>query len=165
MTIEEIIKKNEEAGHTFFHEENMRWFRSRVHSRVYEGTGGIFFVTSEQKRSLTGASRRFYSVRRFSLSGDIRVNGMWFKTSAKAHGVAKRLSNLKVLDAHLMDGWVPMFGDEELEEILDIRKIEIRLCPRTGNYIVPEWVASAMKVYDRDGFAGMDKKEFLSKIA
>ncbi len=48
MNIEEIKKNNIEAGRFFFSPETMRFFGSRVHPAVYEGPGGIYFVTSEQ---------------------------------------------------------------------------------------------------------------------
>ena len=46
MTIDDIKRRHIEFGGKFFDKEHMRWFKSRVHSKVYEGTGGVYFVTS-----------------------------------------------------------------------------------------------------------------------
>ena len=61
MTIEDIREANRRKGGHFFDPKTMRAFQSRVLDTVYEGPGGIFFVTSE--RVDTGP--RFYKVRHF----------------------------------------------------------------------------------------------------
>ena len=55
------IEANRRKGGHFFDPKTMRAFQSRVLDTVYEGPGGIFFVTSE--RVDTGP--RFYKVRHF----------------------------------------------------------------------------------------------------
>ena len=45
MTIKEIERKT--GGH-WWDKSSMRFFGTRVHEAVYEGPGGVFFVTSER---------------------------------------------------------------------------------------------------------------------
>lgn len=45
MTIQEI--QSQTKGH-WWDKDTMRFFRTRVHEAVYEGPGGVFFVTSEK---------------------------------------------------------------------------------------------------------------------
>ena len=52
--------KEDYHGH-FFGRTTMRFFNSRILSAVYQGPGGIFFVTSERFDELP----RHYTVRRF----------------------------------------------------------------------------------------------------
>jgi len=56
MNINEIKKRNADSGRHFFEAGTMAFFSSRVCSEVYEGRGGVFFVTSERydPRSLDG---------------------------------------------------------------------------------------------------------------
>jgi hypothetical protein len=66
-TIDKIVQANEDAGHYFFSEDTMRFFRSRVLDEVYEGPGGVFFVTSEQFEDSAGHLwPRKYKVRQFN---------------------------------------------------------------------------------------------------
>lgn len=47
--IEHIKKANKDAGYYFFEPDTLRFFKSRISSRVFEGSGGfLFFVTSEE---------------------------------------------------------------------------------------------------------------------
>ena len=77
----------------WFSPDTMRFFRTRVGRYVYQGGGGIYFVTSEQYRP--GASR-LYSVRRFWPEADeISTVGEFqgYKTRALAIGAAKRAAS------------------------------------------------------------------------
>lgn len=65
-TMDEIRRANENAGLHFFDAGALRFFRSRIGKTVYQGPGGVYFVTSEQYVSHTGSAPRRYSVRRFS---------------------------------------------------------------------------------------------------
>lgn len=60
-------------GSHWFSPSSMRFFSSRVGSKVYQGVGGIFFVSSEQLRYSDGTcERRKYTVRQFNPeTGDI----------------------------------------------------------------------------------------------
>ena len=48
MNIDEIKRRNAHAGRFFFSKDTLSFFQSRVNSEVYEGPGGVFFVTSER---------------------------------------------------------------------------------------------------------------------
>jgi hypothetical protein len=63
-TMSDIQKANADAGRSFFSPDTMRWFRSRVSDEVYQGPGGVFFVTSEQDKGLS-IYPRLYTVRQF----------------------------------------------------------------------------------------------------
>jgi hypothetical protein len=63
--IDDIRMADRAAGRFFFEPGTMRVFRSRIGRRVYQGPGGIFFITSEQFIGSTGATPRKYTVRRF----------------------------------------------------------------------------------------------------
>jgi hypothetical protein len=86
--------KNENArknGH-FFEPATMRFFKSRVCAQVFEGVGGVFFVTSESQAT---SGMRYYTVRSFDpLSGSVSTVGEFqqYGTRAKALKVAKAAS-------------------------------------------------------------------------
>lgn len=84
-----IRHANEDAGLYWFSPATLRFFRSRVSAAVYQGTGGIYFVTSEQGPNMS----REYSVRRFDPAiGGVDTHGEFqaYATAAQAHGAAKR---------------------------------------------------------------------------
>jgi hypothetical protein len=62
-TISAIRAANKRAGQHFFDPGTMRFFRSRTINYVYEGPGGVFFVTSESNGS--DGNPRLFTVRRF----------------------------------------------------------------------------------------------------
>lgn len=65
-TIEDIKAANKAAGLYYFEPDTMRFFKSRVSSRVYQGPGGVFMVTSEQFSDFEGnTAERRYTVRQF----------------------------------------------------------------------------------------------------
>lgn len=82
-------------GH-FFSRGAMRFFRSRVLPMVYQGRGGIYFVTSEQFVSSTGyVAPRKFSIRRFDpVSGTITTAGAFNEigTAREARAVARMLA-------------------------------------------------------------------------
>ena len=94
-TIEDI----KTACPVWFSVSNLQFFRSRVHSRVYNGPGGTYFVSSEQFVPISGhPSPRRYTVRRFlpaGLRGFIDTVGEFqaYSTRTEAHNAAKRLAN------------------------------------------------------------------------
>lgn len=69
MTIQEIKRANRKAGQYFFSPDTMRFFASRVSSSVFEGAGGIYFITSEKK--CFDDNRRVFHVRRFNPNGSV----------------------------------------------------------------------------------------------
>ena len=71
-TLAEIKAENKRTGGFFFEKGTMRFFNSRVLSTIYQGPGGVFFVTAE-----TGPSEKTaFTVRRFHPEdGDITTSG------------------------------------------------------------------------------------------
>jgi hypothetical protein len=64
--INDIITANKVARKHFFSKDTMRFFSSRVLEPVYQGAGGVFFVTSEQRKNFGGDGPRRYTVREFN---------------------------------------------------------------------------------------------------
>lgn len=98
-SITEIERWNEWGGYYFFSPDTKRFFKSRVLSEVFQGPGGIYFVTSE-KRGFDDY-RRCYSVRNFlPQTGNVvsarNAEGYQldkFATAAQAKRASKRLAN------------------------------------------------------------------------
>ena len=66
-TIAAIREADHRAGRYFFSPDTMRFFNSRVLPAVYEGPGGVYFLTSEKFRGSDGVSApRKYTIRRFT---------------------------------------------------------------------------------------------------
>lgn len=88
--IHEIKDANRAAGLHFFDAETLKFFHSKVYPTVYQGPGGVYFVTSEYRDS---PSDREYAVRQFNVSNaHIRTETKYSdKNSAVAH--AKRSAN------------------------------------------------------------------------
>ena len=88
-TMYQIRKANDEAGHYFFSEGAMRFFRSRVHDEVY---GAGFFVTSEAAPN----EPRFYTVRFAQPDGSITTVGEFqqYASRSGAHAAAARYAAL-----------------------------------------------------------------------
>ncbi|MBW3127279.1 hypothetical protein [Hymenobacter profundi] len=79
------------GGH-FFSAGALRFFRSRISEKVYQGPGGIYFVTSEQ---FDERSPRLYTVRCFQpQSRGIDTIGLFQQhtTGRRAHAEAARLA-------------------------------------------------------------------------
>lgn len=97
-TIDRIKDDAKEKGSHFFDRDTMRFFRSRVSSNVYNGLGGIYFVTSEQ---FSSTSRRGYTVRKYEpKTGDISsVSTFNTLTSSQAHRLASNLSKQLLTNA------------------------------------------------------------------
>lgn len=87
-TINDIQTAMRQNGSHWFDPDTMRFFKSRVLSTVYQGSGGIYFVTSECGPS----GHRAYSVRKFTPETfDISTVGEFNEmTKARAVGLAKR---------------------------------------------------------------------------
>jgi hypothetical protein len=64
-TMAAIRETNKRAGGSWFSRGNMRAFGTRLPRRVFEGPGGVFFVTSE----LPPHGPRMYTVRQFHPDG------------------------------------------------------------------------------------------------
>ena len=61
VNMDQIMERNKKAGYLFFSDKNSFAYRSHVFYTVYQGVGGIYFVTSEQPDNLD----RGYTVRQF----------------------------------------------------------------------------------------------------
>jgi len=87
-TIGNIKQRNKDCGKFYFEPDTMRFFKSRVSEQVYEGPGGIFFVTSERGPS----DVRAYTARRFNpKTGDVSTAGPFNTMSRQsAHLYAKK---------------------------------------------------------------------------
>lgn len=86
-TIQQIIDGNAAAGQFYFSPDTMRFFRSRVMSRVFPVPDGAVFVTSEKN----DWSPRTYTVRRFYEStGEVEtVDFPGFQEYATYNGAMK----------------------------------------------------------------------------
>ena len=85
-TIDEIKQANEDAGQCWFSPSSMKFFRSKVHSPVYEGN---FFVSSEQA---SAGHPRLFSVRYLDENGHVKTKGKFqrYTTLVLARRVARR---------------------------------------------------------------------------
>jgi uncharacterized protein (DUF1330 family) len=94
MTIDDIKAANKAAGGHWFDADTLRFFRSQVTPTVYEGPGGVFFVTSEQYASMEGPLHpRRYSLRQFHPeTGSVDTVGDFqqYRTSLAARQAARK---------------------------------------------------------------------------
>lgn len=87
-TIDDIERANDRAGYHWFEPATKRFFRSRVCAEVYQGPGGIFFVTSEKGPH----SGRAFTIREFKPeTADIDTFGP-FNTLSRSR--AQRLARI-----------------------------------------------------------------------
>lgn len=99
--ITEIRAANAAAGQFFFEPATLRFFRSRILPKVYQGPGGIYFVTSEQFVPSSGVpAARKYTVRKFNpADADIDTVGTFNDlTQREAMRVAALLAAGKAVD-------------------------------------------------------------------
>ena len=68
-TIGQIKEANREAGHHFFDESTIRFFRSRIHGGVIHGR---YFITSEDNFQ---SDARFFTPRIAHANGDVETLG------------------------------------------------------------------------------------------
>jgi hypothetical protein len=77
--IDEIKAANRRAGQFFFSPDTMRFWNSRVLPDVYQGPGGVYFITSER---FDAKAPRLYTVRRFyPETGSIKTVGGFYGMS------------------------------------------------------------------------------------
>lgn len=94
-TMYDIQLENKQRGLFWFEPDTLRFFSSRVSQEVYQGPGGIYFVTSEQNKGFGGTYPRLYSVRCFSPdTKQIYTVGEFqaYKSRSGAHSAAKKCS-------------------------------------------------------------------------
>jgi hypothetical protein len=89
-TVNKIKDSLREAGSHWFDPDTMRFFGTRVLGMVYQGPGGIYFVTSEQPPH----GPRGYTVRKFTPPDDIDTVGelCGYKTGGAASSAARGLA-------------------------------------------------------------------------
>jgi hypothetical protein len=79
MNILDIKRANAAKGFHFFDKNSMAFFNSKIEGRIFEGSGGVFFVTSEAQDM---SHARMFTVRNFnSESGEVKTVGKfcsWF---------------------------------------------------------------------------------------
>lgn len=96
--IDSIKQANADAGRTWFGSSEMEFFSSRIESGVYQGVGGIYFVTSEKFEHPSDNrydGPRLYSVRRFDPeTGGVGTAGSYrdFQQKRMAAQVASALA-------------------------------------------------------------------------
>ena len=90
MNIIDIQQANAAKGGHYFDAATMRFFRSRVLNTVYQGGGGVFFVTSE--KGPHDDSPRMYTVREYHpATADVSTAGIFNElTKAQAQRRAKQ---------------------------------------------------------------------------
>lgn len=95
--INDIQFEMQAAGSNWWDKGTMRMFGSRVSDQVYQGPGGIYFVTSEKNFS---GDKRFYSVRQYRPSSKSidTVGDFNSLTRATAHKIAARMANTDLQD-------------------------------------------------------------------
>lgn len=86
-TINEIKQANKNAGKFWFSPDTLRFFKSKIHNKVY---GGRFFITSEQ---YDYNAPRLYTIREASADGSIDTVGKFqeYQTLNQAIEAAKDL--------------------------------------------------------------------------
>lgn len=65
-TMADIKKANKKSGRHFFDEAAKSFFDSEIYEEVYQGEGGIYFVTSEQYKNGPKVAPRKFTVREFN---------------------------------------------------------------------------------------------------
>jgi hypothetical protein len=96
-TLDDIKAANRAAGLHFFAPDTLRFFRSRIGATVYQGPGGIYFVTSERFMTMAtfGLTARKYTVRKFDPDTfHVTTVGEYAQlTTAKATRIARNLAS------------------------------------------------------------------------
>ena len=65
-TLNRIKEANRQAGQHWFAPDTMRFFKSRVGCKIYQGEGGVYFVSSERFEASNGyRAERCFTVREF----------------------------------------------------------------------------------------------------
>ena len=88
VTMRDVRERSAHMGWHWFAPSTMRFFLSRVSSSVYQGPGGVYFVSSEKGPN----GVRAYTVRRFDwASGDVDTVGAFqgHASRGSAHRAAK----------------------------------------------------------------------------
>ena len=86
-TIAELRAKNEANGYYFFSKKTMKFFRSKIESKILKGK---YFITSESNFDDT---KRQYSIREFKENGEVLPNPFdrKFRDKEEAKGFLKTI--------------------------------------------------------------------------
>ena len=94
LTIDDVITANKVNGYHFFDKSTMRFFNSRIMTKLNEGylINNKYFITSEK---FDDNSPRLYTIREYIGDGDIDTVGEFqqFRTVKEALEYAKGLSD------------------------------------------------------------------------
>lgn len=104
-TINRIQEEVSASGSHWFDRDSMRFFKTRIEPQVYQGPGGIYFVTSEKGPT----EIRLYSVRQYRPNGcHVDTVGEFNHLSrSEAHRIAQRLA-LTDLDAQFTGAMIAL---------------------------------------------------------
>ncbi len=94
-TMDGIRAALEAVGSHFFDRNTLRFFRSRILSDVFSGSGGVYFVTSEQFEFRGQTEPRAYTVRQFhpeTATIDTVGEFQTYPTAGRAKTAAKRFA-------------------------------------------------------------------------
>lgn len=88
-SINQIINEAQSAGSHFFDESTLRFFSSRIHSKIY---GGCYFITSECD-TYRDTNPRYYTIRKYEggLKVETASNFCEYETRAQAISAVKKL--------------------------------------------------------------------------
>jgi hypothetical protein len=109
VSIEQVKRRNADAGYYFFEPATMRFFASRVAQVAYIAEdGSAYFVTSERFIPLSGPSSdypRMYTVRCMGKSGDVHAVETFQRYASRsgADAAARRAASKR----HAGAGMVP----------------------------------------------------------
>ena len=96
LKISDIKKASRATTFDFFNNDSRKYFDTIVLPEIYQGHGGIFFITSEQVYLLDGTpSSRGFTVRQFNeTDSSIQSIGLFNElTESQAIARAKQLAN------------------------------------------------------------------------
>lgn len=83
-SINQIISEAQRAGSHFFDDSTLRFFSSRIHSKIY---GGCYFITSERDE-YRDSNPRFYTIRKYEGGLKIETVGKFCQYQTRALAVA-----------------------------------------------------------------------------
>jgi hypothetical protein len=82
-----IQEHNKSVGLFWFSPDTLRFFKGRVCEDVFQGPGGVYFVSSERREWNTP---RLYTVRNYNPGINTWGTFQGYRTAAQAKGAAKR---------------------------------------------------------------------------
>lgn len=83
-SINQITSEAQSAGSHFFDDSTLRFFSSRIHSKIY---GGCYFITSERDE-YRDSNPRFYTIRKYEGGLKVETIGKFCQYATKAQAVS-----------------------------------------------------------------------------